>query len=152
MNPLDWRKAATLVTQHKREAAIAEMDQLSSMPLSEISIDDSDPPVVHFGSHIPVTVITPTGTIPHMHSSLQEDSYQEIIPGIPQGSLYPTLSSLNLGLVASDTNEHSLHNKVTKGLDQYLQNTEQLCASEANYLVILLDLQIHHQCQKWRNR
>ena len=35
--------------------------------------------------------------------------------------------------MASDTNAQSLSNKVTKGLDQYLQDTEQLCASEANY-------------------
>ena len=68
-----------------------------------------------------------------MHSSLQEDSYQEIILGIPQGSLYPTLSSLNSGLVASDTNAQSFRNKVTKGLFQYLQDAEQLRASEANY-------------------
>ena len=71
--------------------------------------------------------------ISHLHSSLQEDSYQEIILGIPQSSLYPTLSSLSSGLVASDTNEHSLSNKVTKGLDKYLQDAEQLHASEANY-------------------
>ena len=44
------RKAATLVTQHKQEAAMAETDQLSSMPLSQIAIDDSGPPVVHYGS------------------------------------------------------------------------------------------------------
>ena len=93
---------------------------------------------------------TPTGTISHLHSSSQEDSYQEIILGIPQGSLYPTLSSLSSELVASDTNEHSLSNKVTKGLDQYLQDAEQLHASEATILTILLDL--HHQCQKQRNR
>ena len=122
MNPLGWRKAAALVSQHKQEAAIVETDQLSSMPLSEISIDDSGPPVVHYGSHVPVAASTPTGTTPHVHSSLQEDSYQEISPGISQGSLYPTLSSLSSGLVALDTNEHSLHYKVTKGLDQYLQN------------------------------
>ena len=133
MNPSNWRKAATLVTQHKQEVAIVEMDQLSSMPLSKISIDDSDLPVVHYGVHMPVAAGNPTGTTSHMHSSPQEDSYQEIIPGVPQGSLYPTLSSLSSGLVASDTNEHSLHNKVTKGLDQYLQDAEQLCASEANY-------------------
>ena len=132
MNQLDWRKAATLVTQHKQEAAMAETDQLSSMPLSEISIDDSGLPVVHYGSHMPVAASTPTGTTSHMHSSPQEDSYQ-IIPGITQGSLYPTLSSLSSGLVASDTNEHLLCNKVTKDLDQYLQNAEQLRASEANY-------------------
>ena len=133
MNASDWRKTATLVTQHKQEAAMAEMDQLSSMPLSKISVDDSGLPVVHYGSHMPVAASTPTGTTSHMNSSLQEDSGQEIIPGIPQGSLYPTLSSLSSELVASDTNEHSLHNKVTKGLDQYLQDAEQLRASEANY-------------------
>ena len=33
MNPSDWRKAAALVTQQKKEATMAEMDQLSSMPL-----------------------------------------------------------------------------------------------------------------------
>ena len=103
------------------------------MPLSQIAIDDSGPLVVHYDSHMPVAASTPTGTITHSHSSPQEDSYQEIIPGIPQGSLYPTLSSLSSGLVASDTNAQSLSNKVTKGLDQYLQDAEQLRASEANY-------------------
>ena len=68
-----------------------------------------------------------------MHSSQQEDSYQQIISGIPQGSLYPTLSSLSSGLVASDTNAQSLHDKVTKCLDQCLQDAEQLCAFEVNY-------------------
>ena len=35
--------------------------------------------------------------------------------------------------MASDTDAQSLSDKVTKGLDQYLQDTEQLRASEANY-------------------
>ena len=124
MNPSDLRKAAALVTQHKQETAMAETDQLSSMPLSQIAIDDSGPLVVHYGSHVPVAASTLTGTIKHLHSSKQEDSYQEIIPGIPQDSLYPTLSSLSSGLVPSDTNAQSLSNKVTKGLDQYLQDAE----------------------------
>ena len=88
MNPLDWRKAAALVTQHKQEAAMAEMDQLSSMPLSQIAINDSGLPIVHYGTHMPVAASTPTGTDTHAHSSQQEDSYQQIIPGMSQGSLY----------------------------------------------------------------
>ena len=91
MNLSDWIKAATLVTQHKQEAAMAEMDKLSSMPLSQIAIDDSNPLIVHYGTHMPVAASTPTGTDVHMHSSQQEDYYQQIIPGVPQGSLYPTL-------------------------------------------------------------
>ena len=101
MNPSDWIKAATSVTQHKQEAAIAETDQLSSMPLSRIAMDDSGPPVVHYGTHMPTVTSTPTGADVHGHSSQQEDSYQQIIPGIPQGSLYPTLSSLSSEAVAS---------------------------------------------------
>ena len=99
MNPSDWRKAATLVTQHKQEATMAETDQLSSMPFSQIKIHDSGLPVVHYGSHMPLAASTLMSTITHPHSSLQEDSYQQIIPGIPQGSLYPTLSSLSLGTI-----------------------------------------------------
>ena len=101
MNLSDWIKAATLVTQYKQEAAKAEADQLSSMPLSQIAMDDSGPPVVHYSTHMPTATSTPTGTDVHMHILQQEDSYQQIIPGIPQGSLYPTLSSLSSEAVAS---------------------------------------------------
>ena len=87
-NPSYWIKAAILVTQHKQEAAITETDQLSSMPLSQLAMDDSGPPVVHYGMHVPTVTSTSTGTEVHMHSSQQEDSYQQIIPGIPRGSLY----------------------------------------------------------------
>ena len=115
MNPSDWRKAAALVTQHKQEATMAKTDQLSSIPLSHIAIDDSGLPRVHYGTHMPIAASTRTSTDLHMHSSQQEDSYQ-IIPGIPHGSLYPTLSSLSSGAVASDTDVKSLHDKVTKVL------------------------------------
>ena len=65
MNQLDWRKSATLVTQHKQEAAMAETDQLSSMPFSQIAIDDSGLLVLHYGSHMPVAACTPMGTVTH---------------------------------------------------------------------------------------
>ena len=122
-----------MVTQHEQEATMAEMDRLSSMPLSQIAIDDSSPPIVHYGTHMPIAASTPTGTDVHTHSSQQEDSYQQIIPGIPQDSLYPTLSSLSSGAVTSDTEVQSLCDKVSKGLDKYLQDAEQLCALEVNY-------------------
>ena len=133
MNPSDWIKAATLVTQHKQEAAIAETDQLSSMSLSQIAMDDSGPLVVHYSMHMPTVMSMPTGTDIHVHTSRQEDSYQQIIPDIPQGSLYPTLSSLSSEAVASKEEEQSFRNKVSKGLDKYLQDAEQCHASELNY-------------------
>ena len=131
MNPSDWIKAAALVTQHKQEAATTETDQLSSMPLSQLAIDDSGPPVVHYGMHVPAATNTPTGTEVHTHSSQQEDSYQQIIRGIPQGSLYPTLSSLSSEAITSQEEVQSLCDKVSKGLEKYLQ--EQCHALEVNY-------------------
>ena len=124
MNPSDWIKAATLVTQHKQEAATTETDQLSSMPLSQIAMDDSGPLVVHDGMHMSTATSMPTGTDVHMNSSQQEDSYQQIIPGIPQGSLYPTLSSLSSEAVTCQEEAQSLRNKVSKGLQKYLQDAE----------------------------
>ena len=53
MNLSDWIKAAALVTQHKQKAATRDTDQLSSMPLSQLAVDDSGPPVVHYGMHVP---------------------------------------------------------------------------------------------------
>ena len=96
-------------------------------------MDDSGPPVVHYGIHVPTITSMPTGTDVHVHNSQQEDSYQEIIPGIPQGSLCPTLSSLSSEAVASQEEVQSLRDKVFKGLDKYLQDAEQHCALELSY-------------------
>ena len=82
MNPSDWVKAAALFTQHKKEAATAEVDQLSSMPLSQSAMDDSSPPVVDHGMHVPEATSTPTHTEVHVHS---RKTYQQILPGIPEG-------------------------------------------------------------------
>ena len=69
MNPSDWIKASTLVTQQKQEAAISDTDQLSSMPLSQLAMDDSSPPVVHYGTHVPTATSTPTYTEVHTQGS-----------------------------------------------------------------------------------
>ena len=125
MNPSDWIKPATLITQQKQEAATTDTDQLSSMPLSQLAMDDSGPPVVHYGMYVPAATSTPTHTEVHTHSSQQEDSYHQILPGIPQGSLYPTLSSLSSEAITFTEEAQTLHNKVSKGLEKYLQDAEQ---------------------------
>ena len=133
MNPSDWIKAATLITQQKQEAATADTDQLSSMPLSQLAMDDSGPPVVHYGTHMPAATSTPTHTEVNTHSLQQEDSYQQIIPGIPQDSLYPTLASISLEerTLPEETQTHC--DKVSKGLEKYLQDAKQHRALEVNY-------------------
>ena len=63
----------------------------------------------------------------------QEDTYQQIIPGIPQGSLYLTLASLSSQERTSPEETPTLCNKVSKGLEKYLQDAEQRQALEVNY-------------------
>ena len=124
MNASDWKKAAAFFSQQKYAVAIAQTEHLNSMSLSALSLDDSGPPMVQYGSHVPLAASAPNSTLAHMQSPQQENSYQQIIPGIPQGSLYPTLSSLSSDPVASFTNDHSLCNRVIKGFDQYLQEAQ----------------------------
>ena len=67
-NPSDWIKAAALITQQKQEAATTDTDQLSSIPLSQLAMDDSGPPVVHYGMYMPTATSTPTHTEVNTHS------------------------------------------------------------------------------------
>ena len=56
MNASSWRKAADLVAQETpanpqvQAAAMAESEQLESLPLSALSADDSGPPQVTYDS------------------------------------------------------------------------------------------------------
>ena len=88
---------------------------------------------MQYGLHAPLATSTPTRASAHGQNSQQEDTYQEIIPGILQSSLYPTLATISSGSVTTYNNENSLCNKVTKGLDQYLQEAEKLWKQEDNY-------------------
>ena len=76
MNPSDWIKAAILITQQKQEVATADTDQLSSMSLNQLAMDDSGPPVMYYGMNVPAATSTPTHTEVNTYSSQQEDSYQ----------------------------------------------------------------------------
>ena len=89
MNLSDWLKAAALVTQHKQEAAMAEMDQLSNMPLSQIAIDDSGSPVVHYGMHVPIAVSTPASTDVHLAQLRAGRFLSTDYPRYPSGFIIP---------------------------------------------------------------
>ena len=81
----------------------------------------------------PAATSTPTHMEVDTHSSQQEDTYQQIIPGIPQGSLYPTLASLSSEERTLPEEMQTLHDKVSKGLEKYLQDAKQHLALEVNY-------------------
>ena len=75
--------------------------------------------------HMPVATSTPTHAEMDTYTSQQEDTYQQIIPGIPQGSLYPTLASLRSKERTLPEETQTLHDKVSKGLKRYLQDAKQ---------------------------
>ena len=131
---------------------MADTGQFNSMPLSQLAMDDSSPPVMHYGMHVPAKTSTPTYMEGNTHSSQQEDSYQQIIPGIPQGSLYPTLASLSSEAITSQDEAQSLHNKVSKGLEKYLQDAKQCRALEVNYFDDNTTGQNKNRIQKTQNR
>ena len=68
MNASSWRKAADLVVQvtqanqQVQAEAIAESNQLESLPLSALSADDSGPPQVTYGTEQPLATSTPRTT------------------------------------------------------------------------------------------
>ena len=138
MNLSYWIKAAALITQQKQETTTIDTDQLSSMSLSQLAMDDSGPPVVHYGMHMPAATSTPTHMEMDTYTLQQEDTYQQIIPGIPQGSLYPTLASRSSEERTSPEETQTLCNKVSKSLEKYLQNAKQHRALEVNYFMTIL--------------
>ena len=68
VNASSWRKAADLVAQltpanlQVPAAATAELQQLESLPLSALSVDDSGLPQVTYDSQQPIATSTPRAT------------------------------------------------------------------------------------------
>ena len=99
MKPTDWHNAAKFVQQVQRTAALVNSNQLSALPLSELSLDASGPPTVLKGAIAPLC--------PSMPVHMQQDNYteaedtpdnqpfQSIIPGMSHPSIYPALSALS---------------------------------------------------------
>ena len=86
MNASSWRKAADLVAQvtpanpQVQAAAMAELQQLESLPLSALSVDDSGLPQVTYDSQ-PIATSTPRATLT-LTSETPTEPYCQIIPGM----------------------------------------------------------------------
>ena len=95
MNAASWKKAANLVAKVTpanlpvQVAATAESQQLESLPLSALSIDDSGPPQVTYDSQQPIATSTPRATST-VTSETPTEAYPQILPGMSD-CLCPTL-------------------------------------------------------------
>ena len=96
MNASSWRKAVDLVAQatpanpQVQAASKAELQQLESLPLSALSVDDSGPPQVTYDSQQPIAS-TPR-TVSTLTSETPSETYCQIIPGMSD-HLYPNPDS-----------------------------------------------------------
>ena len=84
---------------------MADTSELSSFSLSELLVDNSGLPTVLQGPSVPLSTSTPVcmpqGNQQTMDGAQNESPFQQVIPNIPQQSLYPSLAALGTGLNTS---------------------------------------------------
>ena len=137
MNASSWRKAVDLVAQgtpanpQVQAAAMAELKQLESLPLSALSADDSSPPQVTYDSQQPIATSTPRATST-LISDTPPETYHQIIPGMSD-SLYPTLVADGLLSTHVADNHSTLQNQISSEVDKYLQEAVERCERDVNY-------------------
>ena len=97
-------------------AAMAESQQLESLPLSELSVDDRGPPQV---TSQPIATSTPRATST-LTSETPTEAYCQIIPGM-NDHLYPTLIADGSLSTHVPDNHGTLQDQITSEVDKYLQ-------------------------------
>ena len=137
MNASSWRKAADLVAQltqansQVQAAAMAESQQLESLPLSALSVDDSSLPQVTYDSQQPIATSTPRATST-LTSETPTKAYRQIIPGMSD-HLYPTLVADGSLSTHVPDNHGTLQDQITSEVDKYLQEAAERCERDVNY-------------------
>ena len=137
MKASSWRKAADLVAQatpanpQVQAAAMAESQQLESLPLSALSVDDSGLPQVTCDSQQPIATNTPRATST-LTSETPTEAYCHIIPGM-SNHLYPTLVADGSLSTHVPDNHGILQNQITSEVDKYLQEAAERCERDVNY-------------------
>ena len=137
MNTLSWKKAADLVAKatpanlQVQVAATAESQQLESLPLSALSVDDSGPPQVTYDSQQPIATSTPKATST-VTSETPTEAYRQILPGMSD-CLYPTLIADGSLSTHVPDNHGTLQNQLTSQVDKYLQEVAERHERDVNY-------------------
>ena len=87
-----------MIRERQSQVATADSSELSSFPLSELSVNESGPPIALQGPFVPLSTSTPIhvtqGNQQMTDSAPDKSTFQQVIPSIPQQSLYPSLAAL----------------------------------------------------------
>ena len=137
MNASSWKKAvdivakATPVILQAPATAMVELQNLQSLPLSALSIDDSRPPQVTYEPQQPIATSTPRATSTES-PEISTEAYHQILPGM-SSQVYPTLvadSSLDTHV---PDNQDTLQMQLTTEVDKYLQEVTEKQEMDVNY-------------------
>ena len=125
MNASSWKKAADIVAKmtpvipQASAAAMTESQNLQSLLLSALSIDDSRPLQVAYELQRPIATSTPWATTTE-NPKISTEAYNQILPGM-SSRLYPTLvadSSLDAHM---PNQQDTLQMQLTTEVNKYLQ-------------------------------
>ena len=137
MNASSLKKAADLVakvtpaTPQAPAAATAESQNLQSLLLSALLVDDSGPPQVTYEPQQPIATSTPRATSTES-PEVSTEAYRQILPGM-SAQLYPTLlADTSLDTHIPD-NQDTLHTQLTSEVDKYLQKVAERHEMDVNY-------------------
>ena len=123
MNASGWKKAAEIVAKmtpaipQTSATVMAESQNLQSLPLSALSIDDSGPLQVAYEPQQPIATSTPQAT---ENPEISTEAYRQILPGM-SSRLYPTLvadSSLDAHVLDQ---QDTLQMQLTTEVNKYFQ-------------------------------
>ena len=135
MNASSWKKAADIVTKttpaspQASAAATVESQNLQSLPLSALSIDDSRPLQVTYEPQQPIATSTPWATD---NSEIPIEAYCQILPGM-SSRLYPTLiADSSLDAHVSDQQD-TLQTQLSTEVNKYLQEAAVKREMDINY-------------------
>ena len=137
MNASSWKKGADIIAKvtpaepQVQAAATAETQNLQSLMLSTLSVDDSGPLQVTYEPQQSIATSTPRATSTKS-PEISTEAYHQILPGM-SARLYPTLvadSSLDIHI---PDNQDTLQTQLTSEVDKYLQEAAERHEMDVNY-------------------
>ena len=137
MNASSWKKAADIVAKvtpaipQVPATATVESQNLQSLLLSALPVDDSGPPQVTYEPRQPIATSTPRATSTKS-PEISTEAYCQILPGM-SSRLYPTLVADSLLDTHMPDNQDTLQMQLTSEVDKYLQEAAERSEMDVNY-------------------
>ena len=137
MNASSWKKAADIIAKvtpadpQVQAAAMAKSQNLQTLLLSALSVDDSGPPQVTYEPQQPTATSTPRATSTKS-PEISTEAYHQILPGM-SARLYPTLVADSLLDTHIPDNQDTLQTQLTSEVDKYLQEVAERREMDVNY-------------------